>query len=188
MIDATWFGSPARIAQVAETLTTEAQRYATLAADARTQAATYRKAAKGYADVDAALAATHAAQADEYKQSASYFQRIANANARGLEQWEAGIRPQLLASGGWMLPSKSDGCPHIITKDGGWICCCAARDQAHWATAILEAIESVGDDEDRYDDDGMDAVNNLIADAIEAGLAQPSEYELARESLNELFN
>ena len=187
MIDATWFGSPARIAQVAETLTTEAQRYATLAADARTQAATYRKAAKSYANVDAALAATHIAQADEYKQSASYFQRIANANARGLEQWEAGIRPQLLASGGWMLPSKSDGCPHMLRKDGDWTCVCAAGSSDHWAKSLIVAIEAVADAFDQFDDDGMEEVYGLIADAIESD-GQPSNYAAALAAMDELYN
>lgn len=182
-----WPMSPALVSQVEAQLIDEAVRFSGLAQDARTQAATYRKAAKAYADVDAPLSAQYATQADEFKASATYFQRIANSNGRALEQWRAGIRPEALAQGGWMLPSKSDGCPHMLRKEGDWTCVCAAGSSDHWAKSLIVAIEAVSDAFDQYDDDGMREVYGLIADAIEHD-GQPSNYAAALAAMDELYN
>lgn len=74
-----------------------------------------------------------------------------------LVQYKAGVRPQLLASGAWLLPSRRAGeAPHIVRMDGDWVCSCCAGAAWHWPIALIIALEVADDDMDRYDD-GPDA-------------------------------
>jgi hypothetical protein len=173
--------SQALQAQVAEKLADEAIRFGALAQDSRVQTTSYRRAAAA-ADLMDATRAYLLEEAGNYQSGAKYFQRIANANARALEQWRAGVRPEPLANGGWLLPSKSDGAPHIITKSGDWVCTCAAGSSDHWAKSLIVAIEMVADELDAFDDPVTDEVNALIAEAT-----NDSSYARALSDVLELF-
>lgn len=94
----------------------------------------------------------HAATADT-KEDRAFFRRATTAFTNALIQYRAGVRPALLASGAWLLPSRRAGeAPHIVRMDGDWTCSCRAGHQAHWATAMLIAIEVSHDDLSRFDD------------------------------------
>lgn len=88
---------------------------------------------------------------DTAHRKAERAQTTAFTNA--LIQYKAGIRPELLASGAWLIPSSSKGkAAHIITMDGDLICNCAAGANMHWPIALIIALEGANDDLERYDD------------------------------------
>lgn len=102
------------------------------------------------AEHDAAHART--ARAQGLKDDAKFFQRQANAYARALEAYRDGIRPISLGRNKWLLPSRSDGVPHILTLDGDWTCSCAAGSTAHWAKMLIIALDQAREDMDCFDD------------------------------------
>lgn len=56
--------------------------------------------------------------------------------------WRVGIRPDRTEGGAWVLPSRSGGGYHIITRTRGvWGCCCRAGATMHWAIALMVAVE-----------------------------------------------
>jgi hypothetical protein len=60
------------------------------------------------------------------------------AHTNALIAYRAGVRPQLLASGAWLLPSRRAGePPHIVTMDGDWVCNCKAGASMHWPIALV---------------------------------------------------
>lgn len=83
------------------------------------------------------------------------YQRMANAYANALAQYQAGIRPVALAGGRWTLPSRRSGEPaHVLTLESGlWVCTCAAGATAHWASALMVGIEVADDAMLDADDD-----------------------------------
>jgi hypothetical protein len=66
---------------------------------------------------------------------------------RALGYWSDGLRPQLLPSGAYLIPSGSQrtAAPHRIEKHGHiWLCGPTCKATAfHWHTALMTAIESV---------------------------------------------
>jgi len=94
----------------------------------------------------------HAAVA-ETKDDRAYFRRAATSFGNALIEYKAGIRPELLASGAWLLPSRRPGeAPHIVRMDGDWICSCKAQSSMHWSIALIIGIEVAHDDMERFDD------------------------------------
>jgi hypothetical protein len=92
----------------------------------------------------------------------------ATAFTNALVQYKAGVRPQLLDSGAWVIPSSTVGKPaHIVRMDGDWVCSCAAGANMHWPIALVIGIEVSNDDMQTYDD-GPDA----DADQTAAQLAE----------------
>lgn len=89
---------------------------------------------------DAAFQSTQARERGE-KEEAKYFQRLANAYARAAVAWQDGIRPTDMGNGKYLLPSRSDDIPHIVSMDGDWTCTCRAGSSAHWATCLMIAVE-----------------------------------------------
>jgi hypothetical protein len=93
------------------------------------------------------LATEHAdyarqARAAGEKADAKHFQRAANAYAKALGYYQAGVRPEPTARGGWMLPSQREhGAPHLLTRDGDWVCTCESGAHIHWASALIIGIE-----------------------------------------------
>ncbi len=84
-------------------------------------------------------------------EDARYFQRAANAYLRAAEEWRKGVRPERTTAGGWRLPSRSDGQPHLLTMDGDWVCSCKAGASMHWASALIIGMEVAYEDLDRFD-------------------------------------
>lgn len=121
------------------------------------------------------------ARAAGSKDDAKYFQRAANANVKALEMWRAGLRPEVLGAGRYLLPSRTDGTPHLLTKDGDWTCTCAAGASDHWAKMILVAMEAVCDEQDAVasGDYETERVNALIASATDTPTDGPDGWELA---------
>ena len=77
----------------------------------------------------------------------------ATAFTNALRQYRAGVRPELLQSGAWLVPSSTPGKPaHIVRMDGDWICACAAGANMHWPIAMAIGIEVSQDDMERFDD------------------------------------
>jgi hypothetical protein len=112
----------------------------------------------------ARLAAEHGefartARAEGLKVAAKDFQRAANAYANAASDYAAGVRPEALPNGAWLLPSHRPGqSAHILTKApyneehaGEWVCTCASGAAIHWASAMLIGIEVAGDAIDRDD-------------------------------------
>lgn len=90
------------------------------------------------------------------KADAAFFQRSANAYAKALSFYRTGLRPEPTATG-WLLPSQRAGePPHLLTKDGDWICTCQAGESMHWAKALIVGMEVGYDDLAQLagDDDG----------------------------------
>jgi hypothetical protein len=93
------------------------------------------------------------ARAAGLKDDAKFFQRNANAYAKALTYYLTGTRPTPTDTG-WMLPSQRQGePPHLLIKDGDWVCTCAAGESMHWAKALIVGIE-VGYDDLAGVDDG----------------------------------
>lgn len=156
-------------------LTSEGRAVEAEAVLARWQEGLARRAAQAEAQPTAIEAATCAAlerlaeenarsartaRAQGLKDDARFFQRAANAYLNALTQWQAGIRPERTPSGGWLLPSRTDGQPHRLTMEGDWICTCKAGKSMHWAKALIIGIEVASDDMDRFDDCGETAVDD----------------------------
>jgi hypothetical protein len=77
----------------------------------------------------------------------------ATAFTNALVQYKAGVRPQLLDSGAWLIPSSTPGkSAHIVTMDGDWTCSCAAGANMHWPLALIIALEVAQDDMQAHDD------------------------------------
>lgn len=93
------------------------------------------------------------AETAENKADRAYFRRSATAYANALIAYRAGVRPQLLASGAYLLPSRRPGeAPHIVSMDGDWTCSCRAQASMHWPIALVIGIEVAHDDMQRFDD------------------------------------
>jgi len=94
----------------------------------------------------------HAATA-ETKDDRAYFRRTATSYTNALIEYRNGVRPELLASGAYLLPSRRPGeAPHIVRMDGDWICSCKAQASMHWPIALIIGIEVANDDMTRFDD------------------------------------
>lgn len=92
----------------------------------------------------------------------------ATAFTNALVQYKAGIRPQLLDSGAWLIPSSTSGKPaHIVHMDGDWVCSCAAGANMHWPIALIIGLEGAQEDMQTYDDGG-----DADADRAAAQLAE----------------
>lgn len=93
----------------------------------------------------------HAATAAKIDRS--HFRRAATAFTNALIEYKAGVRPQLLSSGAFLLPSRRAGePPHIVSMDGDWVCSCKAGASMHWPIALVIGIEVAHDDMERFDD------------------------------------
>jgi len=81
----------------------------------------------------------------------------ATAFTNALVQYRNGVRPELLASGAQLLPSRRAGeAPHLVTMDGDFVCNCAAGGNMHWPLALIIGIEQAFDDMERFDDGDVD--------------------------------
>lgn len=102
--------------------------------------------------LDSAQHARSSAAADEPK-DATFFRRSATAYTNALIEYRNGVRPQLLAGGAYLLPSRRPGEPaHIVSMDGDWTCSCKAGASMHWPIALIIGIEVSHDDMERFDD------------------------------------
>ena len=89
----------------------------------------------------------------------------ATAFTNALVQYKAGVRPELLPSGAWLVPSSTAGKPaHIISMDGDWICNCAAGANMHWPLALIIGIEGAQDDMQAHDDGDVEELERLSAE------------------------
>jgi hypothetical protein len=87
------------------------------------------------------------------KAHATAERRTTTAYTNALIEYRRGVRPQLLDSGAWLLPSRRAGeAPHIVTMDGDWVCSCVAHDSMHWPIALVIGCEVAGDMLDASDD------------------------------------
>lgn len=138
--------SPAVAALVAAKLIDQATHYAGLASEARTNA---------------------------LKDDAKFFQRATNAYAKALEMWQDGARPQAIGNGRYLLPSRTDGSPHLLTHDGDWTCTCSAGATDHWAKAMVTALVDVLDEQDAFRSGDVDPVVERVNDLILNATARP---------------
>lgn len=87
------------------------------------------------------------------KADRAFFRRNATAYSNALDQYQRGVRPQLLASGARLIPSSQPGKPaHIVRLDGDWVCSCQARSSMHWPLALCIGIEQAFEDMQQFDD------------------------------------
>jgi hypothetical protein len=94
-----------------------------------------------------------AAAAGDAPKDASFFRRAATSYANALIQYRAGVRPELLTSGAYLLPSRRPSEPaHIVHMDGDWTCNCKAGASMHWPLALVIGIEVAHDQMELYDD------------------------------------
>jgi hypothetical protein len=104
----------------------------------------------------------HAAVADT-KDDRAYFRRAATSFGNALIEYKAGVRPEPLASGAWLLPSRRPGeAPHIVRMDGDWTCSCKAQASMHWPIALIIGIEVANDDMTRFDDGDVEEDGPII--------------------------
>jgi len=76
------------------------------------------------------------------KGDATFFQRACTSYTNALIEWRAGVRPERLASGAWLLPSRRPGePPHIVRHDGDYMCNCSAGAVMHWPLALIIGLE-----------------------------------------------
>jgi len=86
------------------------------------------------------------------KDGRAFASRATTAYTNALIEYRKGVRPDLLDSGAWLLPSRRAGePPHIVRMDGDWVCGCKAGASMHWPIALVIGIEVAGDDLDRFD-------------------------------------
>jgi hypothetical protein len=99
--------------------------------------------------------AQHARTAREHgeKADAAFFQRAATAYTNALIEYRRGVRPERMASGAWLLPSRRPSeAPHVVRMDGDYVCDCKAGASMHWPLALIIGIEVATDDMERFDD------------------------------------
>lgn len=102
---------------------------------------------------DESSQAMRLARADGDKAGGTFWQRAATSYTNALIEYRKGVRPELLASGAWLLPSRrAYEAPHIVRMDGDWVCSCKAGASMHWAVALIIGIEVAHDDMTRFDD------------------------------------
>lgn len=93
------------------------------------------------------------ARADGDKAGGTFWQRAATSYTNALIEYRKGVRPELLPSGAWLLPSRRSGeAPHIVRMDGDWVCSCKAGASMHWSLALIIGIEVAHDDMQTFDD------------------------------------
>jgi hypothetical protein len=167
-----------RVAFVLERL---AQENAQNAAQAGERAASYKAQARkawGLGDFERATDLGRAA--DQEAHEAAFFKRGRTAYTNALTYWNRGIRPDQLKSGAYILPSVVSGkSPHLIVKNGDWICCCDAGSQFHWPIAMLVALEIAGDETEAHDDGeaawrAHDAEMSRTCACYDTGTEQPA--------------
>jgi hypothetical protein len=74
------------------------------------------------------------------------LRRTENAYMNARLMWRAGYRPERTHGDAWTLYSRSGGEPHILViENDDWVCSCPAGRSAHWAAALMIAIEVAGD-------------------------------------------
>lgn len=87
------------------------------------------------------------------KASATAERRQTTAFSNALDQYQKGIRPDVLPSGARRIPSSTPGKPvHIVTMDGDWVCSCQAGASMHWPIALVIGIEVAEDHMRAFDD------------------------------------
>jgi hypothetical protein len=92
------------------------------------------------------------------KDDRAYFRRASTAYTNALREYRAGVRPDRLSSGAFLLPSSTAGDPpHIVRLDGDWICSCKAQQSMHWPIAMVVGIEQAFEDMQTFDDGDIDA-------------------------------
>lgn len=100
-----------------------------------------------------ALESSAAARQAETVADRAHFRRETTAYTNALVEYRRGVRPELLASGAWLLPSSQPGKPaHIVTMDGDWVCNCKAGQSMHWPIALVIGCDVALDDMERFDD------------------------------------
>jgi len=106
------------------------------------------------------------ARADKDKAGGTFWQRAATSYTNALIEYRKGVRPELLASGAWLLPSRRAGeAPHIVRMDGDWICSCKAGAAMHWSIALIIGCEVAQDAMQQFDDGPLDDDADLVAQA-----------------------
>lgn len=106
----------------------------------------------------------------------------ATAFSNALKNYKAGVRPEALASGAFLVPSSTPGKrPHLITMDGDWICNCEAGANWHWPLALVIGLE-IADDHMRQFDDG-DSEEEGAGEEISGSDPQQAAQQLLRERL-----
>lgn len=101
------------------------------------------------------LACDHSGHAvtAQTKDDRTYFRRSATSYTNALIQYRNGVRPERLASGAYLLPSRRAGeAPHLVTMDGDWTCNCCAGASMHWPLALVIGIEIAMDALQVFDD------------------------------------
>lgn len=92
------------------------------------------------------------------KQHATEERRQTTSYANALVEYRKGVRPRLLASGAWLLPSRRAGeAAHIVAMEGDWVCSCVAGASMHWPIALVVACEVAGDAMQESDDGGPES-------------------------------
>lgn len=120
--------------------------------DAKYSAGPVELAVEGALERLALDTAQHARTA-ETTTDRTFFRRSATAYTNALIEYRNGVRPQLLAGGAYLLPSRRPGEPaHIVSMDGDWTCSCKAGASMHWPIALVIGIEVSHDDMERFDD------------------------------------
>lgn len=133
-------------------------KYALSPLDAAVEGALERLAGEHSAAARLAVASGDKGHATEERRQTTAF-------TNALIQYRAGVRPELLASGAWLLPSRRAGeAPHIVRMDGDWTCSCVAHDSMHWPIALVIGLEVAGDMLEAHDDG---APESELAAAIE---------------------
>jgi hypothetical protein len=115
------------------------------------------------------------ARADNDKAGGAFWQRAATSYTNALIEYRKGVRPEILASGAQLLPSRRAGeAPHIVRMDGDWTCSCKAGAAMHWSLALIIGIETAYDDMARYDDGNCDPPNEPSPLGDDEGDSLPS--------------
>lgn len=112
-----------------------------------------------------------AAAAGDAPKDATFFRRAATAYTNALDQYTKGVRPQLLTSGAYLLPSSSGQPAHIVHMDGDWVCSCKAGASMHWPIALIIGLEVAHDAMQTFDDGDVEDVA-IIDDAAPAQLGR----------------
>lgn len=127
-----------------------------------------------------------AAEAAGVKSDVTFFRRQTTAYTNALIAYRHGVRPELLASGAYLLPSRRPGeAPHIVRMDGDWVCTCKAGASMHWPIALVIGHEMAFDDLDAADPapgEGPRGVDDTVDDE-ELPDDGPTDYDDARARL-----
>lgn len=128
------------------------------------------------AEARMSVASIHAYGAGD-DDSGKFFSRERNAAHRALEQYRAGIRPELTDDDTWRVRSASSSAVYTVSRGGSCNCKAGEHNQPCWHCAIVASTETGLDNLNAYDSGDWEADAPALTDEDHARALD--EYDMA---------